>query len=669
MAFSSLPLDYAERVYAGVLGKVIGVYLGRPFEGWLHDDILAKLGEVNYYVHDKLNAPLVVTDDDISGTFTFLRALEDHGFDPGLTAKQIGDTWLNYLIENRTVLWWGGMGNSTEHTAYLRLKHGISAPESGSTALNGQVVAEQIGAQIFIDGWGLIHPNDPEQAAYWARLAGSVSHDGAAIDGAVIVAALVASAFGEASLSEMLDLSLTQISPDGVIARLIADVREWHAAGLDWKEGFQKIKAQYGYDRYGGGCHMVPNHALIIHALLHAEDDFQRGLMIANTCGWDTDCNSGNVGCILGVRLGLAGINAGPDWRGPVADRILLPTADGGRTVTDALTETYHVIQTAERLRGLPYEAPKDGAKFHFSLPGSVQGFDGPVTNYEGKLRISSDETARTLTRTWVTPEELKMQGYGLYASPTLYPGQTLTAKVRADQDVAVRLLIERYDKDDALLSILGPTVDLVADAFTPLEWLVPDTEGFPIARVGLEVEGSAHVDLDQLTWYGAPKVKFLKTDGGKAFRQCWTNAASEFNEWGPVFRVVQNEGTGLSTIGTRQWTDYTVSAVIEPNLATQFGIVARYQGLQRYYALILDRTAGLQLIRKQNEVSVLGSHEIGWAFNQQYLLELTVSGPEIIGKLDGVTVLQAHDDTFSNGGIGLLVTEGRIDVVSIEVR
>ncbi len=23
--------DYAERVYAGVLGKVIGVYLGRPF--------------------------------------------------------------------------------------------------------------------------------------------------------------------------------------------------------------------------------------------------------------------------------------------------------------------------------------------------------------------------------------------------------------------------------------------------------------------------------------------------------------------------------------------------------------------------------------------------------------------------------------------------------------
>jgi hypothetical protein len=27
---TAIPHDYAERVYAGVLGKLIGVYLGRP---------------------------------------------------------------------------------------------------------------------------------------------------------------------------------------------------------------------------------------------------------------------------------------------------------------------------------------------------------------------------------------------------------------------------------------------------------------------------------------------------------------------------------------------------------------------------------------------------------------------------------------------------------------
>ena len=194
------PHDYAERVYAGILGKIIGVYLGRPFEGWTYDHIMADLGAITGYVHDRLDLPLrnrqiVVTDDDISGTFTFLRALPDYGHSLSLTPDQVARTWLNYLIENRTVLWWGGLGNSTEHTAYLRLKSGIPAPQSGSIALNGKVVAEQVGAQIFIDGWGLIAPGDPALAADLARRAASVSHDGEAIYGAQVVAAMVAASF------------------------------------------------------------------------------------------------------------------------------------------------------------------------------------------------------------------------------------------------------------------------------------------------------------------------------------------------------------------------------------------------------------------------------------------------------------------------------------------
>ena len=132
-----VPVDYLERVYAGVLGKIIGVYLGRPFEGWSHERILSELGEINYFVNEKFNLPLILTDDDITGTFTFLRALPDYEHNPHLTPEQIGRTWLNYIVEKRAILWWGGLGNSTEHTAYLRLKQGIKAPESGSARLHG----------------------------------------------------------------------------------------------------------------------------------------------------------------------------------------------------------------------------------------------------------------------------------------------------------------------------------------------------------------------------------------------------------------------------------------------------------------------------------------------------------------------------------------------------
>ena len=64
----NLPVRYIEQVYAGILGKIIGVYLGRPFEGWTYEKIMAELGEINYYVHEKRAVPLIVIDDDIAGT-------------------------------------------------------------------------------------------------------------------------------------------------------------------------------------------------------------------------------------------------------------------------------------------------------------------------------------------------------------------------------------------------------------------------------------------------------------------------------------------------------------------------------------------------------------------------------------------------------------------------
>ena len=229
----SVPCDYIERVYAGVLGKIIGVYLGCPFEDWSHDRIMDELGEIWYYVHDKMGKPLIVPDDDITGTFTFLRALRDYAEcisdARDLAPSQIGQTWLNYIVEGRTILWWGGLGNSTEHTAYLRMKSGIQPPLSGSMKLNGQVVAEQIGAQIFVDGWAMVAPGDPDLAADLARRAASVSHDGEAIYGAQVIAAMEALAFVESDLDELIDAAISLIPDDSVIYRMISDIREWHA--------------------------------------------------------------------------------------------------------------------------------------------------------------------------------------------------------------------------------------------------------------------------------------------------------------------------------------------------------------------------------------------------------------------------------------------------------
>ena len=44
-----LDKQYEEQVYAGVLGKIIGVYLGRPFEGWTYERIMEELGPCLLY--------------------------------------------------------------------------------------------------------------------------------------------------------------------------------------------------------------------------------------------------------------------------------------------------------------------------------------------------------------------------------------------------------------------------------------------------------------------------------------------------------------------------------------------------------------------------------------------------------------------------------------------
>jgi ADP-ribosylglycohydrolase len=698
----SIPDDYIERVYAGVLGKIIGVYLGRPFEGWTYERIMAELGEIWYYVHEKLGVPLVVTDDDISGTFTFLRALPDYDNRRDLTPAQIGQTWLNYLIEERTILWWGGLGNSTEHTAYLRLKQGIEAPRSGSMAVNGKVVAEQIGAQIFIDGWAMVAPGDPELAADLARRAASVSHDGEAIYGAQVVAAMEAQAFVESDIARLIDTAVAFIPTDSVIYRMIGDIRAWHAGEPDWRKTREKIAAHYGYDKYGGNCHMVPNHGLIIHALLHGDGDFQKTLMIVNTCGWDTDCNSGNVGCLMGIRGGLAGIESGPDWRGPVADRLYMPAADGGRAITDAVAETYHIVNAGRALAGEAPVAPKQGARFHFELPGAVQGFlaedsvecKGAVTleNVPGHSRrgarslalryhrLAPGRNARVARATFTPAEAAHMPGYGLLASPTLYPGQIVRAGIAAGADhprpVTCGLYIRSYGPGDQLVIARGPQAELAAGAYHEFTWQIPDTGGAPIAEVGVEISGEQGANgilyLDYLTWDGAPHVTLARPAGdGALWRSAWVNGVDQCERWYPEsFRLMQNHGTGLLIHGTREWTDYCVSAVITPHMVKSAGLAARVQGMRRYYALLLGDNGQARLVKALDGETVLAEIDFAWQFGGSYELSLQVVGSHLEAAIDGrpLFAVDDADRPLTSGGIALVCEEGRMATDAVVV-
>ena len=697
-----------EKTYAGVLGKLIGVYLGRAVEGWFYEDIQRTFGEVTYYVNDRVNWPLIVPDDDISGTFLFFRALEDNGFPHEISAKAIGDTWLNYIVEDKTVLWWGGLGRSTEHTAYLRLKAGVEAPRSGSVELNGRAMAEQIGAEIFVDTWALVNPNEPDRAAAMARAAASVSHGGVAIEAACLLAAMEAAAFGEQSIDKLLDLGLRHSRDDG-LRRLIGDVREQCAkAGDDWRQVRRWLGDHHGYERYPGNCPMVPNHALLIASFILGGDDVQKGLKIAVSSGWDTDCNAGNLGALNGIRLGLEGLAQGPDFRGPVADRMYVVGADGGECLSDAVIETRRVLRTTAALSSTQYSPPT--ARFAFEFPGSVQGFEfcplhqgAQAIMSVGNLNEASDENGLVLgyaalasgvtgavsVPTFIDPKPRGVSDtsyFEVIASPSLYGTQTVRATVRgyAQSNPTLRFFIHCFGETDALRRIDSEPFT-IAQGDNMLTWEVPDIGGHPIHRFGVALSAEQRLDgqiaLIDLDWSGAPKhlqfgtsreltPKLTPWDTTTFWTKSFVSSAKHYaTDIYNTFTLSHPGREGVITTGTRDWTNYAASSELVLELHELVGIVVRARGHRRYYAGVVHDGMASIIKRRDDEVTTLASAPYRFEPNARKTFEVRADGDRLEFAIDSVTLVTAADGEYVSGGAGFLIEGGTVPARGFSVR
>ena len=704
----SLSQNIIDKTYAGVLGKLIGVYLGRAVEGWFYEDIQRVFGEVDYYVNHQVKWPLIVPDDDISGTFLFYRALEDNGFPKNIAAKTIGDTWLNYIVEDKTVLWWGGLGRSTEHTAYLRLKQGIHAPRSGSVEMNGVGMAEQIGAQIFIDTWAMANPGDPDRAASMARAAASVSHGGVAVEAACLLAAMQAAAYDERDIDTLLDLGLGY-SRSTELNGVIDQVRGQCArAGDDWRAVRQWLGDNHGYERYPGNCPMVPNHALLIASFILGGDDIQKGLKIAVSSGWDTDCNAGNLGALNGIRLGLDGLSQGPDFRGPVADMMYVVGADGGECLTDAVIETRRVLRATAALSGKAYAEP--GTRFAFEFSGSVQGFQKcPLhvgaqgvtrlgnlnqTGPDNGLLIGYDALARGVTGTISVPTFIDPKPRGVsdtsyfevIASPTLYQTQTVRATVRtfADANPQLRFFIYYFDETDQLARIEGEASTL-ARGDNALAWKVPETGGRPIHRLGLELMAdqrlAGEIALLDLDWTGAPEHLGFGTsraltptltpwDVTTFWTRSFVSSARHYaTDIYNTFTLSHPGKEGVITTGTRDWTDYTVTSELVLELYEMVGLVARARGHKRYYAGVLHDGKASIIRRRDAQLDILASVPFSVAPNARKTLVVTVKGDTIGLAIDGVALVSASDDSYASGGAGFIIEGGTVPALGFSVQ
>jgi len=364
---------------------------------------------------------------------------------------------------------------------------------------------------------------------------------------------------------------------------------------------------------------------------------------------------------------------------------------------------------------------PQRGARFHFELPGAVQGFQpddsvesrGTITleNVRGHSQqgerslaihyrgVAPGRVARVETGTFIPSTQVASyfdkRGYSLIASPTLYPGQSVRAAVSAGADnlqpIMLNLVLRSYDPEDNLVITSGPGLKISPGATHELTWKVDDNGGAPIASIGLEIASDQRADgtiyLDYLTWDGAPDVTFGRstavmrsrptlsgTGTGRMdmWRRAWVNAVDKVEpRWPEAYRLVQNSGRGLLIQGTREWTDYQVSAEITPHMVKAAGIAARVQGLRRYYTLLLFATDKACLVTVMDGETILAEADFLWQLRGTYSLTLQVVGRRIQAWIDDKHLFDVHDnsDPLTGGAVALICEQGRMATDAVTVK
>ena len=651
-----LPPDYNERVYAGWLGKCIGVRFGAPLENWTYEEIRDHLGELDGYVRED-RGKIFKPDDDTSVPMIKIRTLEDNNFPKNLTPQQCAENFLNYVAYGQGTFWWGGYGIASEETGFVNLQNGIPAPLSGSIEMNGATMAEQIGGQIFSNIWGLVAPNQPELAADLSATVASVAHDGNGIYGARYIAAITSLAFSERDPRRLVEKGLEHIPADSEYTRVVRALLDYHADHPDdWHAAFAFLNENFGDHLYPGLVHIIPNAGVVVLGLLYGEGDFSKTLKITNMAGWDTDCNVGNVGAILGVMVGVEGIDA--HWRDPMNDLVIAASLIGTRNIL-TIPQCADILTTAGRqLCGL--EATQK-PRIHFSYPGSTSNFLGEgkrgrpihlqqaIVDDVPALRVSIRKLnkkgeIRIFTRTYYRPSELISNYYGARFTPLIYPGQTVTAKVYlpedAPQDIKAGLFV--YD-DNHEGYHYAKGLSLIPGQWHNLTYQIPSVDDACLSQVGVALRNVGanwtvgSIAIGEMDWGGTADYQSSfalerEETGGISqwtyLRGAWRIENGAYHGSGPLINETYT--------GDINWKDTILKANIVPKLGEHHRINIRVQGALRSYAFGLSPDNTITLYKKAGDYVAVQSEQFMWEHGKSYQLTLEAEGDRLKGMVEG---------------------------------
>ena len=457
--------EYLNTTYASWLGKIIGIRLGAPVENWRHDDLKKTYERIDDYPVDY---GVFAADDDSNGPLFFVRSLLEEASED-IDVEKMADSILGYISDGHGFFWWGGIGVSTEDTSYHNLAKGMSAKLSGKAITNGKAIANQIGGQIFSDCWGYVAYGKADRACKLASKMSSITHDEDGIQGGIFVAVCIALAYHVKDCRSIIDEALTYLDQNSAYYACVKDIISLYENNYSENDALNYILDKYRYEYYDGVCHIIPNTAIMIYAMLYGNNDFSKTLTLLCECGWDTDCTCGNVGSIMGAMVGIDGIDS--KWIKPIND-ILLSSSSMGYLNIDSVSNTALTFaKIGAMLENV--EIPYIDDHYYFDLPYARHGLTADSYSYCQLSLVNRNDYLkcviqgyegyknRIYRKSYYHVNDIYDNRYDPCFSPILYNGNTIGFKLSGSSDISIKL----YAKDDIGNIIYGPRIVLDDDA------------------------------------------------------------------------------------------------------------------------------------------------------------------------------------------------------------